>query len=134
MAALSLTGVSKTFGETLAVDDLSLDVADGEFVVLLGPSGCGKTTTLRMIAGFLETGAGTIRIGAREVTNEPPHRRNVGFVFQNYALFPHLDVAENVAFGLRRRRLPETEIRERLSRALALVKLDGFEARMPREL
>ncbi|HYS48353.1 MAG TPA: ABC transporter ATP-binding protein [Xanthobacteraceae bacterium] len=134
MAALALRGIGKRFGETLAVDDLSIEVADGEFVVLLGPSGCGKTTTLRMIAGFLETTAGTVRIGQRDVTREPPHRRNVGFVFQNYALFPHLDVAENVAFGLRRRHLPETEIGERLRRALALVKLEGFEARMPREL
>jgi ABC-type Fe3+/spermidine/putrescine transport system ATPase subunit len=134
MAALALDGVSKKFGETLAVDGLSLAVTDGEFVVLLGPSGCGKTTTLRMIAGFLDATAGTVRIGERDVTREPPHRRNVGFVFQNYALFPHLSVAENIAFGLRRRRLPEAEIGERLRRALALVKLEGFEARMPRQL
>jgi putative spermidine/putrescine transport system ATP-binding protein len=102
--------------------------------VLLGPSGCGKTTTLRMIAGFIEASAGAVRIGARDVTHDPPYRRNVGFVFQNYALFPHLNVAENVAFGLRRRRRPEREIAERVSRALALVKLEGFEARMPRQL
>jgi len=134
MAALHLTNISKKFAEVVAVDDLSLEVADGEFVVLLGPSGCGKTTTLRMIAGFIEASAGAVRIGARDVTNDPPYRRNVGFVFQNYALFPHLHVAENVAFGLRRRRLPEREIAERVSRALALVKLEGFEARMPRQL
>src|SRR5215471_14197299 len=134
MAALHLNNVSKKFAEVLAVDDLSLEVADGEFVVLLGPSGCGKTTTLRIIAGFIEASAGAVRIGARDVTNDPPYRRNVGFVFQNYALFPHLDVAENVAFGLRRRRRPEPEIAERVSRALALVKLEGFEARMPRQL
>jgi ABC-type Fe3+/spermidine/putrescine transport system ATPase subunit len=134
MAALHLSNISKKFAEVLAVDDLSLDVADGEFLVLLGPSGCGKTTTLRMIAGFIEASAGAVRIGARDVTNDPPYRRNVGFVFQNYALFPHLTVAENVAFGLRRRRRPESEIAERVSRALALVKLEGLEARMPRQL
>jgi putative spermidine/putrescine transport system ATP-binding protein len=134
VAALHLNNISKKFAEVLAVDDLSLEVADGEFVVLLGPSGCGKTTTLRMIAGFIEATAGAVRIGARDVTNDPPYRRNVGFVFQNYALFPHLTVAENVAFGLRRRRRPEREIAERISRALALVKLEGLEARMPRQL
>jgi putative spermidine/putrescine transport system ATP-binding protein len=134
MAGLRLEAIAKRFGEVRAVDDLSLDVADGEFVVLLGPSGCGKTTTLRMIAGFLETTAGSIRIGSRDVTREPPYRRNVGFVFQSYALFPHLDVAENVAFGLRRRRVQESEIGARVQRALALVKLEGFDARMPRQL
>jgi putative spermidine/putrescine transport system ATP-binding protein len=134
VAAVHLSNISKKFAEVLAVDDLSLEVADGEFVVLLGPSGCGKTTTLRMIAGFIEASAGAVRIGARDVTNDPPYRRNVGFVFQNYALFPHLNVAENVAFGLRRRRRPEREVSERVARALALVKLEGFEARMPRQL
>jgi ABC-type polar amino acid transport system ATPase subunit len=87
-----------------------------------------------MIAGFIEASAGAVRIGARDVTDDPPYRRNVGFVFQNYALFPHLNVAENVAFGLRRRRRPEREIAERVARALALVKLEGLEARMPRQL
>jgi putative spermidine/putrescine transport system ATP-binding protein len=134
MAALHLESISKQFGDMRAVDELSLTVADGEFLVLLGPSGCGKTTTLRMIAGFIAASAGAIRIGNRDVTRDPPYRRNVGFVFQNYALFPHLDVAENVAFGLRRRRVPASEIRERVRRALALVKLEGFNARMPRQL
>ena len=134
MAGVALQSISKRFGETVAVDDMSLDVADGEFVVLLGPSGCGKTTTLRMIAGFLEASAGAIRIGPRDVTHDPPYRRNIGFVFQSYALFPHLTVNENVAFGLRRRRLPEHEIAERVARALALVKLDELGARMPRQL
>ena len=134
MAAVHLINISKKFAEVLAVDDLSLEVSDGEFAVLLGPSGCGKTTTLRMIAGFIEANAGAVRIGARDVTRDPPYRRNVGFVFQNYALFPHLTVAENVAFGLRRRRRPEREIGERVGRALALVKLEGLEARMPRQL
>src|SRR5262249_47836607 len=127
MAALQLQSISKKFAEVLAVDDLSLEIADGEFMVLLGPSGCGKTTTLRMIAGFIEASAGAVRIGARDVTHDPPYRRNVGFVFQNYALFPHLTLAANVAFGLRRRRRPEPEISERVSRAIALVKLEGFE-------
>lgn len=134
MAGLALQSITKRFGETVAVDDLSLDVADGEFVVLLGPSGCGKTTTLRMIAGFLEASAGAIRIGSRDVTRDPPYRRNIGFVFQSYALFPHLTVNENVAFGLRRRGMPEREIAERVARALALVKLDALGARMPRQL
>jgi ABC-type Fe3+/spermidine/putrescine transport system ATPase subunit len=134
MAGLALHSITKRFGETVAVDELSLDVADGEFVVLLGPSGCGKTTTLRMIAGFLEASAGAIRIGPRDVTRDPPYRRNIGFVFQSYALFPHLTVKENVAFGLRRRRLAEREIAERVARALALVKLDELGARMPRQL
>src|SRR5262249_60956088 len=95
MAPLHLPNISKKFAEVLAVDDLSLEVADGEFVVLLGPSGCGKTTTLRMIAGFIESTAGAVRIGARDVTQDPPDRRNVGFVFQNYAPFPHLTLAAN---------------------------------------
>ena len=134
MTKLALRGLTKRFGEVAAVDGVDLAIEPGEFVSLLGPSGCGKTTTLRMIAGFIEATAGAVRIGARDVTNDPPYRRNVGFVFQNYALFPHLSVAENVAFGLRRRRRPEREIAERVGRALALVKLEGFAARMPRQL
>jgi putative spermidine/putrescine transport system ATP-binding protein len=134
MAAISLRSVSRRFADVVAVDDLTLDVVDGEFLVLLGPSGCGKTTTLRMIAGFLDVSAGSIRIGAREITHEPPYRRNIGFVFQSYALFPHLDVSENVAFGLRRRGRPQGEIAGRVARALSLVKLDDLGARMPRQL
>jgi putative spermidine/putrescine transport system ATP-binding protein len=134
MAAISLTSVAKRFADVVAVDDLTLDVVDGEFLVLLGPSGCGKTTTLRMIAGFLDVSAGSIRIGARDLTHEPPYRRNIGFVFQGYALFPHLAVNENVAFGLRRRGVPDGEIADRVARALSLVKLDGLGARMPRQL
>src|SRR5580704_2319220 len=134
MAGISLRSITKRFADIVAVDDLTLDVADGVIVVLLGPSGCGKTTTLRVIAGFVEATAGSIRIGARDLTHEPPYRRNIGFVFQSYALFPHLDVSENVAFGLRRRRLTEREIGERVARALALVKLDDLGARMPRQL
>lgn len=100
MATVELKGVRKTYGEFVAVDRMDLAVEQGEFVVILGPSGCGKTTTLRLVAGFAEVTAGEIRIGRRDVTAEPPHKRNIGIVFQNYALFPHLTVLENVAFGL----------------------------------
>ncbi|TAM57562.1 ABC transporter ATP-binding protein [bacterium] len=134
MAKVQLHKLMKRYGDFVAVDDFSLDVADGEFVALLGPSGCGKTTTLRMIAGFVEATAGEIRIGERDVTGCPPHRRNTGMVFQGYALFPHMTVFENVAFGLRMRRLGAAEIRERVARALKLVRLDGHAERMPRQL
>src|SRR5450755_4000433 len=134
MATVALDHVSKRFGEFLAVDDFSLEVAEGELLVLLGPSGCGKTTTLRIIAGFIDASAGTVRIRERDVTHEPPYRRNIGVVFQNYALFPHLNVFENVAFGLRRRRTADEEIARRVARALALVKLDDLGQRLPRQL
>jgi putative spermidine/putrescine transport system ATP-binding protein len=134
MAAVALEHLGKRFGDFLAVDDFSLEVAEGELLVLLGPSGCGKTTTLRLVAGFAEASSGTVRIHDRDVTQEPPYRRNVGVVFQNYALFPHLTVFENVAFGLRRRGQAEIEIARRTERALALVKLDTLAQRMPRQL
>ena len=134
MAALILDHLTKYYGSHAAVDTLSLTVADGEFLVLLGPSGCGKTTTLRMIAGFVEASTGQVSLGGRDITREPPHRRNIGVVFQNYALFPHLSVFENVAFGLRRRKRPEAEIRTRVARALGLVRLDGFADRLPKQL
>ena len=100
MARLQLAGITKRYGDFKAADDLSLDVADGEFVVLLGPSGCGKTTTLRIIAGFIEPTSGSVHLGERDITSLPPWKRNAGLVFQSYALFPHITVAENVAFGL----------------------------------
>jgi ABC-type Fe3+/spermidine/putrescine transport system ATPase subunit len=134
MAALELDRLTKLYGDHVAVERLSLTVADGEFLVLLGPSGCGKTTTLRMIAGFVEASEGRVTLGGRDITREPPHRRNIGVVFQNYALFPHLSVFENVAFGLRRRKRPEDEIRTRVARALDLVRLGGFAARLPKQL
>jgi putative spermidine/putrescine transport system ATP-binding protein len=134
MATVTLDHVSKRFGEFLAVDDFSLEVAEGELLVLLGPSGCGKTTTLRIIAGFTDASAGAVRIRDRDVTREPPYRRNIGVVFQNYALFPHLTVFENVAFGLRRRRISETEIATRVERSLSRVKLDALAQRLPRQL
>ncbi len=134
MASLHLSGVTKRYGDQVVVDDVSLDVRDGEFLVLLGPSGCGKTTTLRIMAGFAEATAGSVRIGARDVTREPPYRRNLGLVFQNYALFPHLTVFENVAFGLRRRRVAEPELATRVGEALELVRLGGLGGRLPRQL
>jgi ABC-type Fe3+/spermidine/putrescine transport system ATPase subunit len=134
MATVSLDRVTKRYGEVAAVDGVTFEAAEGEFLVLLGPSGCGKTTTLRLIAGFAETDDGAVRIGGRDVTREPPYRRNLGVVFQNYALFPHLSVFENVAFGLRRRTVGAADLDARVRRALALVKLDGFEQRLPRQL
>src|ERR1700674_5427246 len=101
MASVTLDGVSKLYGRQAAVDDVSLAIQEGEFLVLLGPSGCGKTTTLRMIAGLVEPTRGLIRIGGIDVTAVPARKRNIGMVFQDYALFPHMTVAENIAFGLR---------------------------------
>src|SRR5215470_4739969 len=103
MARLQLTALSKTYGDVRAVAGVDLDIRQGEFVMLLGPSGCGKTTTLRMIAGFVAPTAGRVRIGGKDVTALPPWKRNAGMVFQSYALFPHLTVAQNVAFGLEMR-------------------------------
>jgi len=129
-----LDRVTKDFGETVAVDDLSLDVAEGEFFSLLGPSGCGKTTTLRMIGGFEEPTRGTIYLGGRDVTDLPPYKRDVNTVFQSYALFPHLNVFENVAFGLRRRKVHGHEVTQRVQDALRLVDLQGFERRRPSQM
>jgi ABC-type Fe3+/spermidine/putrescine transport system ATPase subunit len=134
MGDLRLDGVSKRFGAKTAVDDLTIEVRDGEFFAILGPSGCGKTTALRRVAGFVEPDRGRILFGKREVTGLAPERRDAAMVFQNYALFPHLDVGENVAFGLRARRLDPARIRERVTRALALVELDGYERRDVGEL
>jgi putative spermidine/putrescine transport system ATP-binding protein len=134
MARLRLSEVTKRYGEHAVVKGVTLDVPDGEFLVLLGPSGCGKTTTLRMIAGFVEPSGGTIRIGDTDVTTRPPWRRNTGMVFQSYALFPHMTVAQNVAFGLEMRGLPKTEIAARAEEALRLVQLDRLAARYPRQL
>jgi putative spermidine/putrescine transport system ATP-binding protein len=134
MARLELQHLSKHFGPTVAVKDVTLDVGDGEFVVLLGPSGCGKTTTLRMIAGFVAPTGGRVRLGGQEVTTLPPWKRNAGMVFQSYALFPHLTVAENVAFGLEMRKVGEEEKRQRVSEALRMVRLEGLAERLPRQL
>ncbi len=129
-----LERVTKDFGETVAVDDLSLDIPEGEFFSLLGPSGCGKTTTLRMVGGFEEPTRGTIYLRGRDVTNLPPYKRDVNTVFQSYALFPHLDVYENVAFGLRRRKVGKEEIRTRVTDSMRLVDLAGFEKRRPSQM
>jgi spermidine/putrescine transport system ATP-binding protein len=129
-----LERVTKDFGETVAVDDLSLDIASGEFFSMLGPSGCGKTTTLRMIGGFEEPTRGTIYLDGRDVTDRPPYKRDVNTVFQSYALFPHLNVFENVAFGLRRRKVGDKDIKGRVNEALRLVDLEGFEKRKPGQM
>jgi spermidine/putrescine transport system ATP-binding protein len=132
--AVELRGVSKRFGDVVAVNDVSLTVQRGEFVALLGPSGCGKTTLLRLIAGFETPDMGEVRLEGENVTETPPHRRNVNQVFQSYALFPHLTVRENVAFGLRMQRLPTNEIATRVAESLALVSLSGCEDRKPDQL
>jgi putative spermidine/putrescine transport system ATP-binding protein len=135
MSHVRLEGVSKRFGSNPpAVDDLSLEIAKGEFLALLGPSGCGKTTTLRMLAGLAEPNAGRIVIGGADVTALPPYRRNMGLVFQNYALFPHMTVADNVGFGLEMRNLARDQRRQRIAEALSLVRMEGLEHRKPREL
>jgi len=130
-----LEAVEKSFdGATRVVDRVDLTVQPGEFFALLGPSGCGKTTTLRMIAGFEEPDAGRILVGAEDITHVPVHARDMGMIFQSYALFPHRTVAENVAFGLRMRGLDKEEIRERVAQALRQVALEGFDARRPAQL
>ena len=134
MARLELDHLSKRYGDNAVVAGVTLDVADGEFLVLLGPSGCGKTTTLRMIAGFDEPTSGSARIGGVDVTYLPPWRRNTGMVFQSYALFPHMTVAENVAFGLEMRKFAAPEIAARAREALRLVRLEGYADRLPRQL
>ncbi|MFN2530377.1 MAG: ABC transporter ATP-binding protein [Pyrinomonadaceae bacterium] len=134
MPLLFLNSISKTFGSTRAVADVSLNVEHGEFFGLLGPSGCGKTTTLRMIAGLEKTDSGTIAFQDIDVTNVPPERRGFGMVFQNYALFPHLNVFENVAFGLRARHKNKTEIADSVASALELVQLPGYGQRKVDEL
>jgi spermidine/putrescine transport system ATP-binding protein len=131
---IRLERVTKRFDDVVAVDDVSLEIQPGQFFALLGPSGCGKTTTLRMIGGFEEPTAGTIYLGDRDVTGLPPYRRDVNTVFQSYALFPHLSIFENVAFGLRRRGVKGSKLREQVLRILELVRLSGFEKRRPRQL
>jgi spermidine/putrescine transport system ATP-binding protein len=131
---VELTGVTKRFGTMVAVDHLDLVVRPGEFLSLLGPSGCGKTTTLRMLAGFEQPDEGFIRISGEYVQGIPPYKRDVNTVFQSYALFPHMDVAENVAYGLRQRRVPKSQIQDRVREALAMVKMSHLAARKPRQL
>ncbi|MFQ5859576.1 MAG: ABC transporter ATP-binding protein [Anaerolineae bacterium] len=133
-ASISLQDLSKHFGSLKAVDDLSLEVEAGTLICLLGPSGCGKTTTLRMIGGFEEPTAGRIFIGADEVTDVPPYARPTAMVFQSYALFPHMSVSDNIAYGLRARRMPKNEIEKRVAEAIALMELQGHEKKSPPQL
>src|SRR5579875_3475187 len=133
-SAVRLDGVARRFGDTVAVAGIDLELPTGEFFALLGPSGCGKTTTLRMVGGFELPSAGRIYLEGRDVTDLPPYRRDVNTVFQSYALFPHLNVFDNVAFGLRRKRLPRQEIRRRVGEMLELVALTGLDTRKPAQL
>lgn len=134
MSSVKLTNLSKHFGNALAVDDVNLDIAEGEFFSILGPSGCGKSTTLRMIAGFEDTSVGRIEIDGDDVSRFPPEERRIGFVFQNYALFPHMNVYDNVAFGLRLRKYAKDKVDSRVRAALAQVGMVGFENRFQHEV
>ncbi|HEY7522646.1 MAG TPA: ABC transporter ATP-binding protein [Candidatus Limnocylindrales bacterium] len=129
-----LVQVTKAFGDSVAVDRIDLEVEDGEFFSLLGPSGCGKTTTLRMIGGFEQPTSGLIELQGEDVTWLPPYRRNVNTVFQNYALFPHLTIFENVAFGLRRKGVDKADVNTRVAEMLKLVELPGFGGRKPTQI
>ncbi len=133
-ASLRLKELTKLFGATRAVDRVSITIEPGSMVALLGPSGCGKTTILRMIAGLVEPSAGEILLDERPITDVPVHRRNIGMLFQNYALFPHMTVAENIAFGLETRGIKAAAVKERIARALDLVKLPEYGDRMPGQL
>ncbi|MBA2401153.1 MAG: ABC transporter ATP-binding protein [Bradyrhizobium sp.] len=134
MPLLRIEGVGKKFGNFRAVDRLSLDIRAGEFFALLGPSGCGKTTLLRVLAGFETPDEGRILLGGKDIAQVPPHLRPVNMMFQNYALFPHLSVQDNIAFGLKRGGMPRAEIATRVAEMVALVKLDGMEKRKPDQL
>ena len=134
MTRLTLDGLGRTYGRTVAVADVSLEISPGELVVLLGPSGCGKTTTLRMVAGFVPASAGDVRLDGQSVLALPPHRRDMGLVFQSYALLPHLTVAKNVAFGLEMRRMARPAIAARVADMLRLTRLEDLAQRLPKQL
>ncbi len=134
MSVVRLEGITKDYGALRALDTLDLTIEEGELLALLGPSGCGKTTTLNVVAGFVTPDAGRVLIDGADVSGEPPHARGLGVVFQSYALFPHMTVAENVAFGLRERRVPRGEVAARVAEALALVRLPGAADRRPGQL
>ena len=134
MARIQIQDVTKRFGTVTAVDRMHLDLQEGELIAFLGPSGCGKTTTLRMVAGFEEASEGVIRFGDRDVTHVPPEKRNVGMVFQSYALFPHMTVDQNVAYGLQMRGVARSEIAQRVERMLSKVQLQGLGGRYPRQI
>ncbi|MGE6631990.1 ABC transporter ATP-binding protein [Bacillus sp. NPDC077027] len=134
MSGIKLDHISQHFGEHIAIDDVSLIVKEGEFFSLLGPSGCGKSTLLNIIGGFLEPTAGVVYIGEKNVTSLPPYHRKTGMVFQNYALFPHLTVFDNVAYGLKVKKKKKAEIETRVMESLSLVQLEGYAKRMPHQL
>src|SRR5271163_3620087 len=134
MPLLRIDAVVKTFGQFRAVDALSLDIQAGEFFALLGPSGCGKTTLLRMLAGFETPDSGRILLDGKDIAQVPPHQRPVNMMFQNYALFPHLNVRDNIAFGLKRAEMSKSDIAARVAEMVGLVKLDGLEKRKPDQL
>src|SRR5215475_4074673 len=131
---ISLVSLTKHFGQLAAVDSIDLEIPSGGFFSLLGPSGCGKTTTLRLIAGFEQPSSGRVLLDGRDMANTPPSKRPVNTVFQSYALFPHLRVFDNVAFGLRRAHVPRDEVRRRVGEALELVQLSDLAAQKPRQL
>jgi putative spermidine/putrescine transport system ATP-binding protein len=133
-ARLQLIELTKVYGDVVAADRVTLDIAPGEFITLLGPSGSGKTTTLMMVAGFVIPTSGQILVNGEDIAFRPPHKRNIGMVFQNYALFPHMTVAENIAFPLKMRKWPRDRIEQAVREALQLVRLPGFEQRYPRQL
>ncbi len=134
MPDLRLKNIVKKYGKLKAVDNLNLDVREGELLTLLGPSGCGKTTTLRAVSGFVTLNSGDIYIGERKITDLAPEKRGIGLVFQNYALWPHMTVFQNLSFGLQIKKLPNDKIKKKVEQALALVKLEGLENRYPRQL
>lgn len=134
MASVEISGLKKLYGDVVALSDINLKIESGSFFTLLGPSGCGKTTLLRTIAGFHFQNAGTIEIDGKSIENAPAHKRDVGMVFQDYAVFPHLSVADNVAFGLKQRKLPAAEVKDRVAKVLEAVQLSQFSERMPHEL
>jgi len=134
VTSITIDEAARSFGNVSAVDNVSIAIRDGEFFTLLGPSGCGKTTLLRMVAGFCELDRGRILFGTQRVDTLPAHRRNTGMVFQNYAVFPHLTVGDNVAYGLRARKVAKPQIGERVARALKLIQLDGYQKRWPHQL
>ena len=131
---LELRGLTKQFGETEVLKGIDIEVAKGEFITLLGSSGCGKTTTLRIIAGLEEPDEGQVILNGQDITQTPPERRNVNTVFQNYALFPYMNVEKNIGYGLKIKKVPKDEIRHRVNEALKMVQLEGFEKRKPDEL
>ena len=134
MSRVELKNVTKRYGDAVAVRDLSLDIREGEFLTLLGPSGCGKTTTLRMIAGFVLPSSGVVRLGDDDVTHLPPNKRGIGMVFQDYALFPHMTIGENIAFGLTERKTAKEQVSKRVKELLEMVQLASVEQRYPPEL